>query len=373
MSFDLPNLDVLQAQKMLDQLVRRIPGYAPGWTDHNPSDPGITLLQMLVWIAEGTAYTANAVPLETYRNMLRWVAGLSSALPTQSNYATNFPYAKYADTVLQDPPYEALKDTLMQLESGAPLGYTALQEAVTAFRRAPYLAITTGDLTQLTAQLRAFLDAKANRSKALHVARVCLKQRGDVTDLFLVNDCAYAYSVPNDDSEGTFSVMLSPLPDDAPSPEEAALRDNVLQYFAARTLLGGAITVNNAHLLYLDVQCQVRCFARERADEVADAVLTTLEQVLQPVRLDGGRDWPYGAPVGTAALMPVIAAVPGVDRVESLDVVLHHRPGPRSGHLNPAQADQVGPAGGPRPPQAIETGLPRLRSASVMVLEADDD
>lgn len=373
MSFDLPNLDVMQAQKVLDQLVRRIPGYAPGWTDHNPSDPGITLLQMLVWIGEGTAYTANAVPLETYRNMLRWVAGLSSASPTQTDYATNFPYAKYADTHSQDPPYESLKDTLMQLEPGARLGYTALQEAVNAFRRAPYLAITSGDLTQLTAQLRAFLDAKATGGHVLHVARVCLKQRGDVTDLFLVNDGTYAYSAPNDDGEGTFSVTLSPLPDDAPSAEEAALRDNVLQYFAARTLLGGAITVNNAHLLYLDVECQVRCFARERTDEVADAVLTTLEMALQPVRLDGGRDWPYGAPVDTAALMPLVAAVPGVDCVEGLDVEVHHRPAPRSGLRDPAHADQVGLAGGPHPPRVIEIGLPRLRSASVIVLEADDD
>ena len=376
MSFDLPNLDVMQARKVLDQLVRRIPGYSPGWTDHNPSDPGITLLQMLVWICEGTAYTANAIPLETYRNMLRWVTGLSSALslPGERNYASDFPYAKYADTDSQDAPYESLKDTLARMEKGVPLGYSALQEAVVMYRRTPYLAITPNDLTQLTAELSAFLDAKAHGAAGtLHVARVCIRQRGDVTDLFLVNDGAVAYSAPTDDGDGTFSVALSAPTGDAQEAKEAALLDNVRQYFAARTLLGGAISIRNARLVALDVQCQVRCFARERADEVASAVLTVIERALQPVRTDGGRDWAYGTLVDSAALMPLIAAVPGVDRVESLTVQSPPRPGPISRLPRPSEADQVGPAEGPHPPQVIETGLPRLHCASVTPLEADDD
>lgn len=376
MSFDLPNLDVMQAQKVLDQLVRRIPGYAPGWTDHNPSDPGITLLQMLVWICEGTAYTANAIPLETYRNMLRWVTGLSSALslPGERNYASDFPYAKYADTDSQDSPYESLKETLAQMEMGTPLGYSALQEAVVMYRRTPYLAITPNDLTQLTAELSAFLDAKAHGAAGtLHVARVCIRQRGDVTDLFLVNDGTVAYSAPADNGDGTFSVERSAPTGDAQEAKEAALLDNVRQYFAARTLLGGAISISNARLARLDVQCQVRCFARERADEVATAVLTAIERALQPVRTDGGRDWTYGTLVDSAALMPLIAAVPGVDRVESLTVQSSPRPGPISRVLLPSEADQVGPAEGPHPLQAIETGLPRLHCASVTPLEADDD
>ena len=376
MSFDLPNLDVMQARKVLDQLVRRIPGYSPGWTDHNPSDQGITLLQMLVWISEGTAYTANAVPLETYRNMLRWVVGLSSALslPGTRNYASDFPYAEYADTDSQDPPYESLKQTLAQMEMGTRFGYSGLQEAVVAYRRTPYLAITPSDLTQLTTQLSAFLDAKAHGpAGTLHVARVCIRQRGDVTDLLLVNDGPVAYSAPTDNGDGTFTVALSAPTGDTQETKEAALLDSVRQYFAARTLLGGAISVSSARVVLLDVQCQVRCFARERADEVASAVLSAIECALQPVRTDGGRDWAYGTLVDEAALMPLIAAVPGVDRVESLTVRAPPRPGPISRVPHASEGDEVGPAHSPHLPQAIETGLPRLRCASVTPLEADDD
>ncbi|TAM54760.1 MAG: hypothetical protein EPN57_04460 [Paraburkholderia sp.] len=375
MSFDLPNLDVMQAQKVLDQLVRRIPGYAPGWTDHNPSDPGITLLQMLVWIAEGTAYTANAVPLEAYRNMARWVAGLSNALslPSESQYATDFPYAKYADTNSQDPPYEALKDALMQMESGERLGYTALQDAVVTYRRAPYLAITPRDLTQLATQVSAFLDAKAKKGVTpLHVARLCSRQRGDVTDLFLVNDGPCAYCAPRSEGDATFSIALTSPTDDAQAAAETTLVDGVRQYLAARTLLGTALTVNHAQLLYVDVQCQVLCFARERADEVAAAVLTALKAALQPVRTDGGRDWPYGAPIDETTLMPIIAAVPGVDQVEWIELVcpqiaLLRRPDQSKAAQWEAPPLRPGSMG------VMQTGLPRLSAASVTVLEPGND
>lgn len=374
MSFDLPNLDVMQAQKVLDQLVRQIPGYAPGWTDHNPSDPGITLLQMLVWIAEGTAYTANAVPLETYRNMARWVAGLSNALalPSESHYATDFPYAKYA-TDSQDPPYETLKAALAQMEMGERVGYSGLQDTVVTYRQAPYLAITPGDIKQLASQVSAFLDARAKKGTTpLHIARLCARQRGDVTDLFLVNDASCTYSSPKSEGAGTYSVALTSPTDDAQAAAETALVDCVRQYLAARLLLGEAITVNNAHLLYVDVQCQVLCFARERSDEVAGAVLTALQQALQPVRTDRGRDWIYGATIDETTLMPIIAAVPGVDRVESIELIhpqtaLFRRPDLAKAARLEAPPLRPGSMG------VMQTGLPRLYAASVTALGAGND
>jgi len=375
MSFDLPNLDVMQAQKVLDQLVRQIPGYAPGWTDHNPSDPGITLLQMLVWIAEGTAYTANAVPLETYRNMARWVAGLSNALalPSEIHYATDFPYAKYADTDSQDPPYETLKAALAQMEMGERVGYSGLQDTVVTYRQAPYLAITPGDIKQLASQVSAFLDARAKKGTTpLHIARLCARQRGDVTDLFLVNDASCTYSSPKSEGAGTYSVALTSPTDDAQAAAETALVDCVRQYLAARLLLGEAITVNNAHLLYVDVQCQVLCFARERSDEVAGAVLTALQQALQPVRTDRGRDWIYGATIDETTLMPIIAAVPGVDRVESIELIhpqtaLFRRPDLAKAARLEAPPLRRGSMG------VMQTGLPRLYAASVTALGAGND
>lgn len=392
MTFELPNLDVMQAQQVLDQLTRRIPGYSPGWTDYNPSDPGITLLQMLVWICEGTAFTANAVPLETYRNMLRSVVGLSSAVALPGSqaqdYGTVFPYAAYADNNSQDPAYEALKETLVDMEMGAKLGYTALQQAVVTYRRAPYLAITPNDLSALTAEVSAFIDAQAQPGDAmLHVARLCLKQRGDASDLFLVNDAGYTYSTPASDGNGTFAVSLTTALEDDTAAAEATLLDSVQQYLGARTLLGGMLSIHHAHLVYLDVRCQVRCFARERAGEVAGSVLVALEQAVQPLRLDGGRQWAYGARIDGTTLTPLIAAVPGIDRIEAMTVQtvgpaisLFRRPAlqmggevTKPGTRHPSVAGQMPSPRFPHPPSVIESGLPRLYSACVTALEADDD
>lgn len=360
MSFELPNLDVLAAEVVLDQLVRRIPSYAPGWTDHNPSDPGITLLQMLVWLREGTAYTANAIPRETYRNMLRWVAGLSSALtlPQLDGYDTAFPYAKYADTNAQDPSYASLKQTLFQMELDPTIGYAPLQSAVTAFRRAPFLAVTSADLKALVMELSGFIDAQKD-AHALHVARLCLQQRGDVTALLLVNDSPYAYLPPESTAIGTSGILLTSSLDKTKAPgDEAKLVDRVREYLAARMLLGAAMAIENAQVVYLQVQCEVHCFAREPAGEVAAAVLTALEQGLQPVRQDGGSDWSYGTPIDAAMVLPIIAAVPGVDRVAKLAIafadpfmVLGHRP--------------------PAVPGGV--GLPRLYRARVTALEPESD
>ena len=37
----------------------RLPGFAPEWTDHNAHDPGITLMELLAWVAEAQLYSVS--------------------------------------------------------------------------------------------------------------------------------------------------------------------------------------------------------------------------------------------------------------------------------------------------------------------------
>ncbi len=39
-----------------------IPKYTKEWTDHNPSDLGVTLVELFAWIVEGMIYRLNRVP-----------------------------------------------------------------------------------------------------------------------------------------------------------------------------------------------------------------------------------------------------------------------------------------------------------------------
>ena len=43
-----------------------IPRYAPEWTNHNPSDPGITLLELAAWMTDLIIYRLNQVPDKNY-------------------------------------------------------------------------------------------------------------------------------------------------------------------------------------------------------------------------------------------------------------------------------------------------------------------
>jgi hypothetical protein len=41
--------------------VSQVPGHSPDWTDHNPHDPGITVLELLAYSILALAFTAVVV------------------------------------------------------------------------------------------------------------------------------------------------------------------------------------------------------------------------------------------------------------------------------------------------------------------------
>ncbi len=43
-------LDLREFQDIVDEARRLIPRYCPEWTDHNVSDPGITLIELFAWM-----------------------------------------------------------------------------------------------------------------------------------------------------------------------------------------------------------------------------------------------------------------------------------------------------------------------------------
>jgi baseplate J-like protein len=57
-----PILDDRSYQQLRDELVRRIPVYAPEWTDHNASDPGVTLIELFAFLAENLLFRFNQIP-----------------------------------------------------------------------------------------------------------------------------------------------------------------------------------------------------------------------------------------------------------------------------------------------------------------------
>jgi hypothetical protein len=57
----LPRLDDRTFADLVEEVRSAIPAYEPEWTDHNASDPGITLIELLAWATEMLVYRSHQV------------------------------------------------------------------------------------------------------------------------------------------------------------------------------------------------------------------------------------------------------------------------------------------------------------------------
>lgn len=71
MALQIPDLDNKRYADLTGDALTRIPVMAPEWTDHNASDPGITLTELFAWLAEMQIYGLNYLRPEHYRKFLR--------------------------------------------------------------------------------------------------------------------------------------------------------------------------------------------------------------------------------------------------------------------------------------------------------------
>ncbi|HLT36124.1 MAG TPA: putative baseplate assembly protein, partial [Enhygromyxa sp.] len=71
MTLPSPILDDRSYAQLRDDLLRRIPVYNPQWTDHNASDPGITLIELFAYLGETLLFRFNQIPEATKLEFLR--------------------------------------------------------------------------------------------------------------------------------------------------------------------------------------------------------------------------------------------------------------------------------------------------------------
>ena len=62
MQLPTPKLDDRHFQDLVDEAKKRIPQYCKEWTDHNVSDPGVTLIELFAWMTDILLYRLNQVP-----------------------------------------------------------------------------------------------------------------------------------------------------------------------------------------------------------------------------------------------------------------------------------------------------------------------
>jgi hypothetical protein len=267
MSMTLPNLDDVTWEQLNEEARALIPAYAPDWTNFNPSDPGITLLELLAYFTEMLLYRANRIGDEQRLRFLRLLNG-PAWRPTGS---------------LEDERRRSL------LALSAPLRAVTAEDFET-------LAIASGHSNPFqTAAL----------PKSVRIARAkCLPDRN------LETEDATVYNSP---APGHVSIVV--VPRHGVELSKPVLH-TVKQALDAAKLITTRVHVVPPVYVPFHVRITLINLRQASADSVKATAIERLKNFFDPLR--GGPDqkgWPFGRNVYVSELYRLLGQIPGMDYV----------------------------------------------------------
>jgi predicted phage baseplate assembly protein len=125
MPLPAPNLDDRRFQDLVDEAKRRVQHRCPEWTDHNVSDPGVTLIELFAWMTDQLLYRLNRVP---ERNLLKFLDLIDVKLfpPTAARCDVTFWLSTPRTTPVRIP---ALSEVATErLDGDDPVVFTTTKE-----------------------------------------------------------------------------------------------------------------------------------------------------------------------------------------------------------------------------------------------------
>ena len=274
MPIPLPNLDDRTYTELVAEAQAMIPTVYPEWTNHNPSDPGVVLTELLAWLTEMTLFQVNEITDGHTEAFLELLNGPEWSLDAVGDLDT------------------AVYQTIGRL-------------------RERHRAVSSADFEHLVSHAwPQMAEAQALGANG-EIARVC--------------------SLPNCDLEANASTIAAPshvsvvvLPQNRPkTPEATANLLNALWTFLdSRRLL----TVIHHVLLpdYVPVTIQARIYIREDvlladAVDLLDGPETGLTTFFDSY--SGGPEqtgWPFGRGVYTSEIYAILSQLAVVDYVEDV-------------------------------------------------------
>jgi predicted phage baseplate assembly protein len=116
MSLPAPNLDDRRFQNLVDDAKRLVQQRCPEWTDHNVSDPGVTLIEAFAYMTDQLLYRLNRVPDRHYVRFLELI-GVRLFPPTAAFTEVTFWLSAPQDVTITVPG--GIEVSTPQTESGA--------------------------------------------------------------------------------------------------------------------------------------------------------------------------------------------------------------------------------------------------------------
>lgn len=273
MPIPLPNLDDRTYDELTAEARALIPTLHPDWTNHNASDPGIVLVELLAWLTEMLLFQVNEIPDASTETFLRLLNGRK--------------WSREPDTTLDD----AIRDTITDL-------------------RERYRAVTVADFEHLIRHDWPVSPEAQALGPIAPLARIRAVARRNLA--------AADPAVRAEPAPAHVSVVVVPEATTLhpqPAPDMLAA---LAAFLTPRRMLTTRLHVMGPK--YADVTVLAKLALHRDAPTTAlDDVTRELAAFLDPLR--GGPEragWPFGRDVHTSEIYATLEQVPVVDFVDEV-------------------------------------------------------
>jgi Baseplate J-like protein len=274
MTIPLPNLDDRTYADLIEEARALIPREYPVWTDHNPSDSGIVLLELFAWLTELVLYRVNQIPDKNIETFLK---------------------------LLKGPEWTQKQDVDLQV---------AIRQTVLALRHR-YRAVACEDFEQLALEDWPETEAAKTLGNAGIIRRAkCLPQLNlaatALTDRTLALGHVSLVVVPM--GATTADKVLNPT-----------LQTGLWTFLDQRRLLTTQHHVVGPEYVPVQIKATLHLEDGASAQRVRTAASEAIHQFFDP--LEGGVDhqgWPFGRSVYMSEVYELLDRLPGVDYAENV-------------------------------------------------------
>jgi hypothetical protein len=281
------NLDDRTYEDLVAEALHMLPRYAPGWTNHNPSDPGITLVELLAYVAEQLIYRLNRVTRETKIRFVQLLCG-AERFAVGPMTGGRVSWAELSTAELDEE----------------------LRQIVRRLRR-PERAVTADDYEYFARQATEHDSAGVRVVRASPFVRRNLRAADDVRR--------------DEDAPGHVSIVVVPS-EEAPPESVAAIVTQVREYLEPRRLLATRLHVVEPFFLWIRVTATLHMRPGAGEDLRSQAPVNALERLrayFTPLQGGGPLEagWPFGRALYLSEVYERLERVEGVDYVDDVDVL----------------------------------------------------
>jgi hypothetical protein len=265
----VPNLDDRTWSDLVEEGRAMIPAWAPAWTNHNASEPGITLIELFAYLSEMLLYRLNRVGDANLIEFLKLINGPS-----------------------------------WRMEGGLGAAQRSTLRTLAEIRR----AVTPGDFEQLAISVNDTADSTTGK-----IARVCC-----ITGRNLPAE--WEGAAEPDASADVSVVVLTGQPVSSSGGESAPeLLRKVRQVLDRARLLCTRVHVLEPRYVRIDLQVRLTIRPNFQEDVVRERVLQCLRRFFDPLHGGpGGGGWPFGRDVYLSEIYQLLTPVNGVEEVRQV-------------------------------------------------------